>query len=56
MDAWYVAQAALALAVDNYRDDALNELLLERERLAMAAEDLRSFVAAFRSLLAKVRC
>ena len=46
MDASNVAQAEMALAIDNYRDDALNELLLERERLAMAAEDLRSFVAA----------
>ena len=34
------------MAVDNSRDAALNELLLERERLAMGAEDLRSFVAA----------
>ena len=46
MDASIVAQAALALAVDNSRDAAMNELLLERERLAMGAEDLRSFVAA----------
>ena len=46
MDASTVAQAALAMAVDNSRDAALNELLLERERLAMGAEDLRSFVAA----------
>ena len=46
MDASAVAQAALALTVKYYREDALNELLLERERLAMGAEDLRSFVAA----------
>ena len=46
MDASTVAQAALALAVDNSRDAALNELLQERERLALGAEDLRSFVAA----------
>ena len=46
MDASTVAQAALALAVDNSRDAALNELLLERERLAIHADDMQSFVAA----------
>ena len=46
MDASAVAQAALALTVKYYREDALNELLLERERVAIGAEDLRSFVAA----------
>ena len=46
MDASAVAQAALALSVENSRDAAMNELLQERERLAMAAEDMRSFVAS----------
>ena len=47
MDALSVArtQAALALSVSYYQDEAVSELLLERERLAMEAEDLRSFVA-----------
>ena len=46
MDASAIAQAALALSVSYYRDETVNELLVERERLAMEAEDLRSFVAA----------
>ena len=46
MDASSLASAALALAVANSQTAALQELLLERERLAMGAEDLRSFVAA----------
>ena len=46
MDASAIAQAALALSVDNSRDAAMNELLQERERLAMAAEDMRTFVAS----------
>ncbi len=46
MDASAVAQAALALSVENSRDAAMNELLQERELLAMAAEDMRSFVAS----------
>ena len=46
MDASAIAQAALALTINYYREDALKELLLEGERLAMGAEDLRSFVAA----------
>ena len=47
MDALSVAraQAALALSVSYYQDETVSELLLERERLAMEAEDLRSFVA-----------
>ena len=45
MDASSVAAAALAVAVDESRDAALRELLLDRERAAMQAEDLRSFVA-----------
>ena len=48
MDAVSVArtQAALALSVRYYQDETMNELLVERERLAMEAEDLRGFVAA----------
>ena len=46
MDASSVAAAALAVAADHSRAAALSELLLERERLAMREEDLRSFVAA----------
>ena len=47
MDALSVAraQAALALSVSYYQDETVRELLVERERLAMEAEDLRSFVA-----------
>ena len=45
MDASSVAAAALAVAVDESRDAALRELLLDRERAAMQAEDLRSYVA-----------
>ena len=47
MDAVSVAraQAALALSVSYYQDETVSELLVERERLAMEAEDLRSFVA-----------
>ena len=46
MDASSVAAAALAVAADHSRAAALSELLLERDRLAMREEDLRSFVAA----------
>ena len=45
MDASSLAAAALAVAVDESRDAALRELLLDRERAAMQAEDLRSYVA-----------
>ena len=45
MDASSVAAAALAVAVDESREAALRELLLDRERAAMQSEDLRSFVA-----------
>ena len=38
MDAQTTAAAALALVVDNSRDDVVCELLLERERLAMALQ------------------
>ena len=48
MDASSLASAALALAVANSQTAALQELLLERERLAMGAEDLRSFFVAAR--------
>ena len=45
MDASSLAAAALAIAADESRDAALRELLLDRERAAMQAEDLRSYVA-----------
>ena len=45
MDASTLAVAALAVAADESREAALRELLLERERAAMQAEDLRSYVA-----------
>ena len=45
MDASTLAAAALAVAADESRDAALRELLLDRERAAMQAEDLRSYVA-----------
>ena len=42
MDAAAVAAAALAIAVENSEPTAMQELLLERERLAMDREGLRS--------------
>ncbi len=45
MDASAVAAAALAVAVDGSRAAAVRELLLDRERAAMANEDARSFLA-----------
>ncbi len=45
MDASGLAAAALAVAMDESRDAAVRELLLARERAAMNAEDLRSYVA-----------
>ena len=48
MDASSLASAALALAVANSQTAALQELLLERERLAMRGEDMRSFFVAAR--------
>ncbi len=45
MDASTLAAAALAIAADESRDAALCELMLERERAVMQAEDLRSYVA-----------
>ena len=44
--------AALAVAVDHVHAAALSELLLERERLAMQAEDLRRLVAQLRGAAA----
>ena len=41
MDASRVATDALAVAVEDSRGAALRQLLLERERLAMHAEDVR---------------
>ena len=46
------AVAALAVAVDHVHAAALSELLLERERLAMQAEDLRRLVAQLRGAAA----
>ena len=45
MDALSIArtQAALALSASYCQDETVSKLLLERERLAMEAEDLRSF-------------
>ena len=45
MDASAVAAAALAVAVEDSRAAAVRELLLDRERAAMANEDARSFLA-----------
>ena len=45
MDASSLAAAALAVAMDESRDAVVRELLVDRERAAMAAEDLRSYVA-----------
>ena len=42
MDASTLASAALAIAVENSEPTAMQELLLERERLAMDREGLRS--------------
>ena len=50
MDA--AAVAALAAAVDHVQAAALSELLLERERLATQAEDLRRLVAQLRGAAA----
>ena len=45
MDASSLAAAALAVAMDESRDAVVRELLVDRERSAMAAEDARSYVA-----------
>ena len=45
MDASSLAAAALAVAADESRDAALRKLLLDRERAAMRAEDLSSYMA-----------
>ena len=42
MDASSLAAAALAVAMNESRDAAVRELLVDRERSAMAAEDARS--------------
>ena len=46
MDAISIArtQAALAVSVSHYQNEIVSDLLLQRERLAVEAEDLRSFV------------
>ena len=45
MDAVTLAAAALAIVVDESRDAALRQALLDRERAAMTAEDRGSFLA-----------
>ena len=45
MDGLSVAAAALAVAVEDSRAAALQAVLLDRERAAMQAEDLRSYMA-----------
>ena len=45
MDAVTLAAAALAIVVDQSRDAALRQALLDRERAAMTAEDRGSFLA-----------
>ncbi len=45
MDASSLAAAALAVAMEESRDAAVRELLLEREPAVTQAEDLRSYVA-----------
>ena len=45
MDASTLAAAALAIARDESRDAAVRELLLDRERTAMVAEDFWSHLA-----------
>ena len=45
MDASTVAAAALAVALEDSRAAALRQVLLERERVAMSNEDVRSWVA-----------
>ena len=45
MDASSLAAAALAVAMDDARTSALREVLLDRERAAMVAEDRGSFLA-----------
>ena len=45
MDASSLAAAALAVAVEDSRSAAVGELMLDRERAAMANEDARSYLA-----------
>ena len=45
MDAVTIAAAALAVVVDESREAAMRELLLERERLAMSVADRDSYLA-----------
>ena len=44
MDASSLAAAALAVAMENARSAAVRELMLDRERAAMVAEDRGSFL------------
>ncbi len=45
MDASSLAAAALAVAMEDSRSAAVRELMLDRERAAMANEDARSYLA-----------
>ena len=45
MDAATIAAAALAVVVDESREAAMRDLLLERERLAMTVADRDSYLA-----------
>ena len=45
MDASSVAAAALAVVIDESREAAVRDLLLERERLAMSVADRDSYLA-----------
>ncbi len=45
MDASSLAAAALAVAMEDSRTAAVRELMLDRERAAMVAEDRSSFIA-----------
>ena len=45
MDASSLAAAALAVAMEDSRTAAVRELMLDRERAAMANEDARSYMA-----------
>ena len=45
MDATSLATAALAVAIEDSRTAAVRELMLDRERVAMANEDAHSYIA-----------
>ena len=56
MDAPAVAAAAVAVAVLHAQAAAIEQLLRERERAAMANEDARSYIARSGTSLAQSRC